>query len=66
MKRVAVVVSSVMFFRHAPRGQARANPVSFMNWLGSGIAIAGTYLYSLATDKHKEELAAAKGKGKAA
>jgi hypothetical protein len=37
-----------------------------MNWLGSGIAIAGTYLYPLATDKHKEELAAAKGKGKAA
>lgn len=53
MKRVAVVVSSVMFFR---------NPVSFMNWLGSGVAILGTYLYSVATDKHKEELAAKKKK----
>lgn len=38
------------------------NPVSFMNWLGSGVAIAGTYLYTLATDKHKEEMAAAKKK----
>jgi hypothetical protein len=37
-----------------------SNPVSFMNWLGSGIAIWGTYLYSVATDKHKEELAAKK------
>lgn len=46
MKRVAVVVSSVMFFR---------NPVSVMNWVGSGIAILGTYLYSVATDKAKEE-----------
>lgn len=55
MKRVAVVVSSVMFFK---------NPVSAMNWVGSFIAILGTYLYSLATDRHKEELAAAKAKGK--
>ncbi len=31
------------------------NPVSALNWVGSGVAIAGTYLYSLATDKHKEE-----------
>ncbi|KAI8471703.1 MAG: triose-phosphate transporter family-domain-containing protein [Monoraphidium minutum] len=53
MKRVAVVVSSVMFFK---------NPVSFMNWLGSGIAIAGTYLYTLATDKQKAEEAAKKKK----
>ncbi|GBF93816.1 hypothetical protein Rsub_06148 [Raphidocelis subcapitata] len=53
MKRVAVVVSSVMFFK---------NPVSFMNWVGSFIAILGTYLYSLASDKHKEELAAKKKK----
>lgn len=36
--------------------------MSFLNWLGSGIAIFGTYLYSLATDKHKEEMAAAKKK----
>ena len=46
MKRVAVVVSSVMFFR---------NPVSMMNWAGSFIAILGTYLYSLATDKFAAE-----------
>jgi solute carrier family 35, member E1 len=50
MKRVAVVVSAVLFFR---------NPVSPLNWLGSGIAIAGTYLYSLATDRAKAEAAAA-------
>jgi hypothetical protein len=46
MKRVAVVVSSVMFFR---------NPVAPLNWAGSFIAIAGTYLYSLATDKAAAE-----------
>jgi len=46
MKRVAVVVSSIMFFK---------NPVSLLNWVGSAVAIAGTYLYSLATDKQKEE-----------
>jgi len=46
MKRVAVVVSSVMFFK---------NPVSMLNWVGSGVAILGTYLYSLATDKAKNE-----------
>jgi len=53
MKRVAVVVSSVMFFK---------NPVSIMNWVGSGIAIAGTYLYSLASDKFAAEQKAAKAK----
>lgn len=46
MKRVAVVVSAVMFFR---------NPVSLLNWVGSSIAIFGTYLYSVATDRAKEE-----------
>lgn len=46
MKRVAVVVSSVMFFR---------NPVSHMNWIGSSVAILGTYLYTVATDKFSEE-----------
>lgn len=51
MKRVAVVVSSVMFFR---------NPVSPLNWLGSAIAIAGTYLYSLASDRFAAEQKAAK------
>ncbi|GLI71662.1 hypothetical protein VaNZ11_016898 [Volvox africanus] len=58
MKRVAVVVSSVMFFR---------NPVSPLNWAGSFIAIAGTYLYSLATDRYalekKAAAAAAEKKG---
>lgn len=51
MKRVVVVVSSVMFFK---------NPVSLLNWVGSSVAILGTYLYSLATDKHKEEQKRAK------
>ncbi|GFR45956.1 hypothetical protein Agub_g7423 [Astrephomene gubernaculifera] len=50
MKRVAVVVSSVAFFR---------NPVSPLNWAGSFIAIAGTYLYSLATDRYAAEKKAA-------
>lgn len=54
MKRVAVVVSSVMFFK---------NPVSIMNWAGSSIAILGTYLYTVATDKFAEEQ---KAKAKAA
>jgi solute carrier family 35 protein E1 len=31
------------------------NPVSMLNWVGSGVAILGTYLYSLATDKAKNE-----------
>lgn len=39
MKRVAVVVTSVMFFK---------NPVSPLNWFGSFVAIFGTYLYSVA------------------
>ncbi|KAL6777777.1 CGL51 [Auxenochlorella protothecoides x Auxenochlorella symbiontica] len=42
MKRVAVVASSVLFFR---------NPVSALNWIGSMLAIAGTGLYSLAKQK---------------
>jgi solute carrier family 35, member E1 len=42
MKRVAVVVASVMFFR---------NPVSPLNWLGSATAIFGTYLYSMSVLK---------------
>nr|QKY14896.1 xylulose 5-phosphate/phosphate translocator (XPT) [Polytomella parva] len=46
MKRVAVVVSSVAFFK---------NPVSPLNWAGSSIAILGTYLYSLATDRYSKE-----------
>ena len=40
--------------------------MSALNWLGSGIAILGTYLYGLATDKAKADAAAAAGKPKAA
>lgn len=46
MKRVAVVVSSVLFFK---------NPVALLNWVGSGVAIFGTFLYSLAKDKAQAE-----------
>eukprot|EP00873_Tetraselmis_striata_P001038 jgi/Tetstr1/421302/TSEL_012275.t2 len=50
MKRVAVVVSSVLFFK---------NPVTFLNWLGSAMAIFGTLLYSIAVDKEKKDKAKA-------
>ncbi|KAI7839663.1 hypothetical protein COHA_006472 [Chlorella ohadii] len=58
MKRVAVVVSSVLFFK---------NPVSMLNWVGSMIAMLGTGLYSLAKQKasddaKKAKAAAAQGK----
>lgn len=53
MKRVVVVVSSVLFFK---------NPVTFLNWVGSGIAILGTLLYSLAVQKQKDDAAKAGGK----
>lgn len=46
MKRVAVVVSSVLFFK---------NPVSAVNWVGSMIAMLGTGLYSMAKQKAAEE-----------
>lgn len=46
MKRVAVVVSSVIFFQ---------NPVSPMNWLGSMLALLGTGLYSAAKQKASED-----------
>jgi len=52
MKRVAVVGSSVLLFR---------NPVGLLNWIGSFVAILGTGLYGLASDK-----AAASQKAKAA
>ncbi|KAB1994714.1 hypothetical protein ERO13_D13G101600v2 [Gossypium hirsutum] len=42
MKRVVVIVSTVLVFR---------NPVRPLNALGSGIAILGTFLYSQATAK---------------
>jgi len=53
MKRIVVIVSSVIFFR---------NPVSPLNWFGSALAIAGTYWYSMAKDadgKAKKAAAAA-------
>lgn len=37
MKRVAVIASSVIFFK---------NYVSALNWVGTGLAILGAYLYS--------------------
>ena len=37
MKRVAVIVSSVLFFK---------NYVSPLNWVGTGLACLGAYLYS--------------------
>ena len=46
MKRVAVVVSSVLFFK---------NPVALLNWVGSGIAVFGTFLYSIAKEKAGKE-----------
>ncbi|KAF3444078.1 hypothetical protein FNV43_RR13768 [Rhamnella rubrinervis] len=45
MKRVVVIVSTVLVFR---------NPVRPLNALGSAIAIFGTFLYSQATSKKKE------------
>ncbi|PSC67934.1 Xylulose 5-phosphate phosphate chloroplastic [Micractinium conductrix] len=51
MKRVAVVASSVLFFK---------NPVSLMNWVGSMVAMLGTGLYSLAKEKASAEAKAAK------
>jgi solute carrier family 35 protein E1 len=51
MKRVAVVVSSVIFFK---------NPVSILNWAGSVMALFGTGLYSAAKQRAAEE---AKNKG---
>ncbi|RDX74618.1 Xylulose 5-phosphate/phosphate translocator, chloroplastic, partial [Mucuna pruriens] len=44
MKRVVVIVSTVLVFR---------NPVRPLNALGSAIAIFGTFLYSQATSKKK-------------
>ena len=54
MKRVAVVVSSVVFFQ---------NPVSPMNWLGSMLALLGTGLYSAAKQKASSAAAAAAASG---
>ncbi|OIW13901.1 hypothetical protein TanjilG_31790 [Lupinus angustifolius] len=46
MKRVVVIVSSVIVFK---------NPVRLLNGVGSAIAILGTFLYSQATAKKKVE-----------
>lgn len=46
MKRVAVVVSSVLFFK---------NPVALLNWVGSGVAVLGTFLYSIAKERAGKE-----------
>ena len=51
VKRVAVVVAAVAFFR---------NPVSPLNWIGSAVALLGTYLYSLATQEQKRRETGAK------
>lgn len=51
MKRVAVVVSSVIFFK---------NPVSALNWVGSLMAMMGTGLYSLAKQKASDDAKATK------
>ncbi|KAM2179504.1 hypothetical protein TB2_032272 [Malus domestica] len=45
MKRVAVIVSTVLVYR---------NPVRSLNALGSAFAILGTFLYSHATAKNKK------------
>lgn len=46
MKRVAVVVSSVIFFK---------NPVNALNWAGSIMALLGTGLYSAAKQRAADE-----------
>jgi len=46
MKHVAVVVSSVIFFK---------NPVSVLNWAGSIMALLGTGLYSAAKQRAGDE-----------
>lgn len=54
MKRVAVVVSSVIFFK---------NPVSALNWVGSMLALLGTGLYSAAKQRASDEAKAKKAAG---
>lgn len=46
MKRVAVVISSILFFK---------NPISLLNGIGSSVAVLGTLLYSLAKGKAAED-----------
>ena len=49
LKRVAVIVASVLYFR---------NPVSPLNAAGSALALVGAYLYTKATEKPKSGAAA--------
>ena len=51
MKRVFILIASVMVFR---------NPITLQDGIGSGVGIAGVLLYSL-TKQHYEALEAAKG-----
>ncbi|KDD73011.1 triose-phosphate transporter [Helicosporidium sp. ATCC 50920] len=53
MKRVAVVASSILFFR---------NPVSALNWIGSLVAMLGTGLYSAAKQKATNDAAKSKSR----
>ena len=46
LKRVAVIVASVIYFR---------NPVSPLNAAGSGLALLGAYLYTKASEKKKDD-----------
>lgn len=49
MKRVAIIVTSVAFFK---------NPVSLLNWAGSAVAVFGTYWYSAATWRVRQQFSA--------
>ena len=51
LKRVAVIVASVIYFR---------NPVSPLNAAGSGLALLGAYLYTKASEKKKDDKQGAK------
>lgn len=46
VKRVIVIVSSVLFFR---------TPVSLVNGLGTALALAGVFAYSRVTGAKKKE-----------
>ena len=48
MKRVAVIVASILIFR---------NPITPINALASAVAVLGTFLYSLARDKEAKDKA---------
>jgi solute carrier family 35, member E1 len=48
MKRVAIIVTSVAFFK---------NPVTLIGWAGSAAAVFGTYWYSAATWRVRQQFA---------